>query len=423
MQPERIGFVGISDLSGHFRGKSFPMADLASRLERGVGLAPSNIMMSAFGPIHETPYGTVGEVILVPDPASRVEVEFGQGPPEIFFTGDILTLDGQPWSGCPRGFLKRGLEALERESGLTLFAAFEQELVYTGVEGTPLPYTLDALRRQGSFGETLLAALRQAGITPDSFLAEYAARQYEVTVKPAVGVAAADHAVAVRELARAAALRLGHRAIFAPILTPDGVGNGTHIHFSLLDAAGKPVMHDPARPYGLSTVGEHFVAGVLKHLPALTAVTAPSVASYYRLRPNRWAPTDVSVSTMDRGAALRICPLIGQDLESHRRQFNVEFRVADATASPNLALGALVHAGVDGIRDGLTLPPPGAAPHAEALPTTLSDALALLDRSEAARAWFGDELFDLYLSHKRAEARVLDGLDEAEICRRYADVY
>jgi len=427
MEPERIAFVGVSDLSGHFRGKSFPLADLAQRLERGVGLAPSNIMMSAFGPIHETPYGTAGEVLLVPAPETRVEVDFDDGPPEIFFCGDIVTLEGAAWGGCPRGFLKRGLEALEREAGLRLFSAFEQELVYTGAAGTPLPYTLDALRRQGRFGETLLAALRQAGITPDSFLAEYGPRQYEVTVKPAIGVAAADHAVAVRELARAAAFRLGHRAIFAPILTPDGVGNGTHIHFSLLNAAGAPAMPDPARPHGLSTLGEHFVAGVLKHLPALTAVTAPSVASYYRLRPDRWAPTEVSLAAVDRGAGLRICPLIGDDEASRRSQFNVEYRVADAAASPHLALGALVHAGVDGIRRALTLPTPGAAPgaaaDAEPLPATLTEALGRLAASTDARAWFGDVLFDLYLQLKRAEIRALQGLDEAEICRRYADVY
>ena len=66
MQREQIVFVGTSDLSGHFRGKSFPVADLPARVERGVGLAPSNLFLSAFGPIHTTPFGTAGEVFLVP---------------------------------------------------------------------------------------------------------------------------------------------------------------------------------------------------------------------------------------------------------------------------------------------------------------------------------------------------------------------
>src|ERR1700678_1789297 len=72
MQREQIVFVGTSDLSGHFRGKSFPASDLNARLKRGVGLAPTNIFMSAFGPIQMTTFGTLGEVFLVPDPEARV---------------------------------------------------------------------------------------------------------------------------------------------------------------------------------------------------------------------------------------------------------------------------------------------------------------------------------------------------------------
>ena len=80
MQREQIVFVGTSDLSGHFRGKSFPLTDLSSRLERGVGLAPTNMFISAFGPIQVTTFGTVGEVFLVPDPGTRVLVPFEEGP-------------------------------------------------------------------------------------------------------------------------------------------------------------------------------------------------------------------------------------------------------------------------------------------------------------------------------------------------------
>lgn len=420
MEREHIGFVGTSDLSGHFRGKSFPMADLAARLERGVGLAPSNILLSAFGPIYETPFGTEGEVLLVPDPATGVEVAFPDAASEIFFIGDIRTLDGTPWTYCPRDFLRRAVDALERESGLRLLAAFEQEFAYTGVEERPAsPYRLDSLRRQGTFGEALLAALRAAGVTPDSFLAEFGPRQYEVTVAPAIGVAAADHAVITRELVQSVAFRMGHRAILAPILDPDSVGNGTHIHFSLLDPSGMPALPDPSRPYGLSELGTHFVAGILHHLPAITAITAPSVASYYRLRPDRWAPTSANLAPLDRGASLRICHGAGSDAESLARQFNVEFRVADAAASPYLALGAMVHAGLDGIRKKRALP----TAEGGALPKTLEAALALLAGCTEADEWFGTDFLRLYLSFKRAEIRSVDGLDEREICRRYAAVY
>ena len=73
MQREAMIFVGTSDLSGHFRGKSFPAADLPSRLERGAGIPPANLFISAFGPIQVTPFGTVGEVFLIPDPSRMTD--------------------------------------------------------------------------------------------------------------------------------------------------------------------------------------------------------------------------------------------------------------------------------------------------------------------------------------------------------------
>jgi glutamine synthetase len=233
-------------------------------------------------------------------------------------------------------------------------------------------------------------------------------------------------------MARAVAHRLGHRAIFAPILDRDGVGNGTHIHFSLRDGAGQPVFHDAARPYRLTEIGEHFVAGILHHLPVLTAITAPSAVSYYRLRPNRWAPTWANIAVQDRGASIRVCPIFGDGAAA---QFNVEYRVADAAACPYLALGALVWAGVDGIRHRRSLPPvpersfwdmtegERAAAGVRLLPRSLGEALDGLAASSAARDWFGDTFFDVYLRFKRAELRVIDGLSEAAICARYAEVY
>jgi glutamine synthetase len=440
VKTEPLVFLGTCDLAGLVRGKGFPAADLPARMRVGVGLAPSNIMMSAFGPILETPFGTEGEVMLVPDPSAKVEVELGDHT-ERFYLGDIMTIEGQPWECCPRGFLRRAVRALSevggqggRAGGLAILAGFEQEFVYTGVEyRASATYALDAHRRQGVFGEAYMAALRAAGLAPHSFLPEYGARQYEVTIHPARGVRAADQAVIQREMARAVATRLGHRAIFSPILDPDGTGNGTHIHFSLRDAADRPVAYDPERPYGLSRVAEQFVAGVLHHLPALTAITAPSAVSYYRLRPNRWAPTWANVASRDRGASIRVCPIYGHD--DAAGQFNIEYRVADAAASPYLALGAVIWAGVDGIRNERSLPPEPArsfwdmseaereAAGARPLPRSLAEALGNLEASTAAREWFGDVFFRAYLSFKRAELREIEGLTESEICARYAEVY
>lgn len=420
MQREQIVFVGTSDLSGHFRGKSFPAADLPARLQRGVGLAPTNMFISAFGPIQTTPFGTVGEVFLMPDPDTRVFVPFDGAAPEYFFLGDIRTADGTPWDFCPRHHARRALEQLEAEAGVRLLATFEQEFTYSGVERNLWqPYELAAYRRQGLFGEALLAAMREVGVIPDSFLAEFGPQQYEVTTVPAVGLRAADDAVVTRELARAVAFRLGHRVSLGPIPASNGTGNGTHIHWSFLDANDAPVLYDARRPWQLSLMGSRFVAGIQYHLPALCAVTTPSVASYFRLRPDRWAPVRADVGPLDRGASLRISPLAGADPAGRARQFNVEFRVADATASPYLALAVLVHAGLDGIRRELDIEtdtPP-------ALPTSLTEALTLLEASESAAGWLGAEFLSAYLQFKRAEVAGLRDLDEDEICRRYTQAY
>jgi glutamine synthetase len=420
MQREQIIFVGTSDLSGHFRGKSFPAADLPARLQRGVGLAPTNIFISAFGPIQMTTFGTTGEVFLIPDPQTRVFVPFEGSAAEYFFLGDIRTAEGAAWDFCPRNILRQALERLERETAVRLLAAFEQEFTYSGVAGQAWqPYELAAYRRQGLFGEALLAAMRQVGVIPDSFLAEFGPQQYEVTCAPAFGLRAADDAVITRQLAQAVAFRLGHRVSFSPIPEPSGTGNGTHIHWSFWDEGDRPVLYDEQQPWQLSPMGGQFIAGIQRHLPALCAVTAPSVPSYFRLRPNRWAPVQADVAPLDRGAALRLCPAIGSDPGQRARQFNAEFRVADATASPYLVLAVLIQAGLDGIRQGLqidTKSPP-------ALPGSLAEALTLLEASDTAADWLGAEVLAAYLKFKRAEIKGLEGLDENEICRRYAEVY
>jgi glutamine synthetase len=432
MQREDLIFVATCDLAGLVRGKAFPAADIDRRLRQGVGFTHSNIMMSVFGPIYATPFGTEGDLMLVPDETAMVQVPFDDGPSERFFLADLRTTDGAYWECCPRHFLRRALASLHAATGLSLRAAFEQEFVYTGVEDRPgSPYALDAFRRQAGFGEAFIAAIRQAGAVPDSFMPEYGPRQFEVTVAPSIGLRAIS-----RTITASSAARLGHRAIFAPMLDPKGIGNGTHIHFSLCDAAGKPATLDPDRPYGLSEIAGHFAAGVLHHMPALAAVTAPSVASYFRLTPNRWAPTWTNLGVRDRGASLRVSPIFAAaDAADEAAQFNLEYRVCDASASPYMALGALVNAGVDGVRRKLALPPVAeksfwamseaerAEQGARELPHSLGSALDALAATPEATDWFGEKFLDAYMMFKRSEIEALVGVDDAGVCARYAEVY
>jgi glutamine synthetase len=421
---EELVFVATCDISGHVRGKGFPARELPARLKKGIGWTGSNLMMSPQGPIWDTPFGTAGDLMIVPDPAAEVRVDFADGSAvEHFFLGDTCTTDGRPWECCPRDFLRRAIEALEDAAGLRLVAAFEQEFVDGGVAEQPGDaYALGAFRRGAPFGEVFIAALRAAGVVPDTFLAEYGPRQFEVTVKPQPALVAADHAVITREMARAAAFRLGRRVTFSPKPDPEGVGNGVHIHMSLIDAAGRPATHAPDGKLGLSPPAAEFLAGVLHHMPAICAVTAPSPVSYLRLVPNRWAPTVIDLLQQDRGACLRLCPVFAAGSpEETRRQFHFEFRAADAAASPYLALGAVIFAGADGIRRQLRLPQTGGTP--PSLPRSLPEALEGLAASDTAAGWFGPTHLDAYLRFKRAEWEQVAALSESELCERYAEIY
>ena len=436
MKREEVVMLCTSDLGGQLRGKGFPASDFDERLTKGIGWTPTNSMITAHGPIAPSPWGPFGDLVLIPDPATRVRVDFGpDAAAEHFVMGDILHLDGSPWSVCPRSFLKRVLDAIESRHGLKVKAAFEHEFVHEGVEERPnASYALDAFRRQGLFAETYLGAMKEAGLSLDTFMPEYGPKQYEVTVGPAIGVVAADQAVAVREIARAVAHHLGDRVSFTPILRPDAVGNGVHVHFSLLDAeTGAPVNHDPAHKDGTSARAGSFVAGMLAALPGITAITAAATISYLRLTPDRWSAAYNNLGYRDREAGVRICPVF--QTADISRQFHFEFRAADAAASPYLVLGAMLAAGLHGLDAGLPIPqvcegaPQKMAPERLAelgivrLPQSLTEALDLFEADTLVADSFGPDLKAAYLAHKRFVDEMMSKLSVEEQCARYAASY
>jgi glutamine synthetase len=202
---------------------------------------------------------------------------------------------------------------------------------------------------------------------------------------------------------------------------------------SLLDESGEPVMYAEGGPGGLSPRGGSFVAGIVRHLPALVAFTAASAVSYQRLVPHRWSAAFNNLGLRDREATLRICPVREDD--DVARAYNVEYRAADAAASPYLLLAALVRAGLQGLRESLPSPEPteedlALCSEAELearglrrLPTSLTAALAALERDDVAKSWWPPRLLEVYLKHKRGEIALLDGLSEEEQARRYGLVY
>ncbi|MBO6724460.1 MAG: glutamine synthetase [Rhizobiaceae bacterium] len=435
MNQTPLMFAATCDIAGKVRGKAFPAEDTQRRLRRGVGWTPTNVQITCFDTISESPFGALGDLLLIPDETTGVEASFGETI-ERFMLGDIVTLEGEPWSLCTRAVLKSALARLERLAGVQVIAAFEHEFQ---LRGEPVllnqAYGREGFELERTLCETLISLIEKAGLKPDSIMKEYGGNQYEIVIGPEKGVRSADAAVILRELTRSAARHLGKAATFTPIRDVASVGNGVHIHMSFVGADGEPKTYDPGGPCGMSKLTSAFSAGVLKYLDSIIALTAPSVISYERLTPHRWSAAYNNLGYRDREASLRVCPVTAKDTESIARQFNIEYRAADAAACPHLALAAIVHAGAQGIEEGLEAPAPteedlSVLPPEELkkrgfvrLPTTLEEALERFAGNKIASGWFGPEFTQVYLAHKKGEIAQVADLDVAARCAAYEATY
>ncbi|MCY4334737.1 MAG: glutamine synthetase family protein [Litoreibacter sp.] len=428
-------FAATSDVAGKVRGKAFPAEQLDKRLVRGVGWTPTNVQITCFDTIAESPFGALGDLLLVPNAMAEAKARFGDVT-EHFMIGDIVTLEGDPWEFCTRTILKKALERLHDVAGVHLISAFEHEFQLKGASRIENQgYGREAFELQRGLCETLMAVLADNGLNPDSIMKEFGPNQYEVVVGPAKGVRSADEAVILREFTRSTALHFGESATFTPIRDVASVGNGVHIHMSFVDDNGEPVTYDENGPCGMSRLTDGFAAGVLKYLPNILALTAPSVVSYERLTPHRWSAAYNNLGFRDREASLRVCPVTAKDPSSIARQFNIEYRAADAAASPYLALAAVVHAGVQGIADGLKAPAPTEedlsllSPEELAkrgyvrLPQTLETALAAFQSDPIVTGWFGPEFASVYAAHKAGEIDAVKDMDTAQKCAAYEGAY
>lgn len=426
------------DLGSIVRGRSVFSDELGEHLQAGVGWVPANHALTPLGPVAEpNPFGSTGDLRLMPDADTRVLVGAAgsaESALELVLC-DIVKTDGQQWECCPRSFLRDALDELEQELGARLVASFEHEFQLLLDSAPALPFTLEEQRRVEPFPTRVMSALVEAGVEPERFFAEYAAHQFEIPVAPAEGLTSADRSVVFREVVREVARREGMRASFVPLLDPAQAGNGVHIHLNLLDASGGSLLYDATQPALLSELGARFAAGILRHARALSALTAASPISGARLTPHRWSAGAVCLAQRNREALLRIPPVVTLGGGDPAAQLHIEYRGADATANPYLALGAIVRAGLEGVRGQLPAPaildrdPAQLDPEdAErfgvgALPTTLEESLHALAEDHTARGWMTPLLYDAYVSVKHAELEATRDLDLEEVCRRYAAIY
>jgi glutamine synthetase len=413
------------DNGGIIRGKSTHVSGLARRMSEGIG---QTLAMQAFASVDAIApgvegMGPVGEFRLVPSPDTFVVLPWA--PHSGMMLCDMIALDRQPWAACPRTFLKRMLADAAR-SGIGMQAAVEHEFYLaretpTGWEpfDRSLCYSAIGFDASAHIINDIVAALEQQNVQVEQFMPELGPGQQEISIHHAEAVRAADNTLIVRETVRGVARQHGVYASFAAKPFLDQAGSGAHIHFSLWGSPGSPragqnLLHDPAGRGGLSATAMHFIGGVMAHLPALIAITCASPNSYRRLLPHFWSSAYTAWGFDNREGAIRVPSAFwGREAEST----NLEFKPADHSANPYLALGALLAAGLDGVRRQLEPGAPvdidpgnfteeerarrGIAP----LPATLDAAVDALQADAVLTAALGPVLAPAYIAVKRYEAR------------------
>lgn len=320
-----------------------------------------------------------------------------------------------PWALCPRTFLRR-MTATAAAAGLAVRMGVELEFVLfrTDSDGTLVQADGTLFAQESAFdidhgfADDLVADLTAQGVQVAQVHAESAGGQWEVSLQHRDPLTCADEIVVARQTIHAAARRHGLVASFLPLIAPEVVASAMHVHISFASGADGD---------GFGEAGWWAMAGILDHLPALTAITAPTPMSFERFRPHYWAGAYVGWGLANKEMPLRV---VSAPSVAPR---DVEYKALDATANPYLAFGAILAAACDGVArradlpaevsgdPGLLTPEQRAVAGIVPLPATLSEALDELATDSVLREAWGDELHQTYQAFKRYEADALSKLD------------
>jgi glutamine synthetase len=426
-----VRFVFV-DHAGIPKAKAVHRDRFEGRARAGVGLAKGVMALDPSGALHpESGLSPVGECRLIPDLSTLTALPFAGG--QAMVSCDMTEPDADtPWEGCPRGALKRILNRLSSERGYRSVATYEAEFYVWGPNG-PLdstPYAGSfALTTAADFVAELAQTLEEMGVRPEQCHAEVGHGNLELSVGEDEALAAADKRVMVLEAIRGVAYRMGLETTMAPKPYLEGAGNGHHLHVSLYED-DSPVLFDASGE--LSGTGSGFVAGILEHLPAVMAFTAPSPNSYQRLAPGMWASAYGAYGLDNREAAVRLAsPVAGRESATA----NVELKPVDVTCNPYLALSAVLAAGMDGVDRGLdpgepTMVDPAllndeerASRGIKPLPASLDEAVDALERDDALVEALGEPLVRTHVAVARAQAAIARDLPPEEVAATAATLY
>jgi glutamine synthetase len=319
-----------------------------------------------------------------------------------------LDLRGEPAPWDSRHVLRQAVEPW-RQMGLEPQIAFELEFyLLEPLAGKWSPVAVPSHRVYGTgmsvdptgvIDELVNTAIR-CGFPVEGWCSEYDNAAYEVNIKYADAIPAADEAFLFKLLVREICERHGKLATFLGRPLGDRGGSGLHVNFSFRHKDGSNAFHDPNDPEGLSELTRRCVAGLLEHHESMAAILAPHVNAYKRLQPDMLNGYWANWGHDDRSVGVRIPPTRGQGTR-------IEQRTADAAANPYLAAAAILHAARLGVEHELELPPPqplGEAPNTETrIPPNLEAALNALAGDDELVDALGREMVEAFTILKRAE--------------------
>ena len=395
-----VRFVRLvfADIFGISKNVSIPLSELEAALAGRVTFDG--------GSIDGFVRGEELDMILKPDPATFAVYPWSQsgGGAQARLICDIAMPDGSPFEGCPRTTLRRAIdEAGDALAGLRvgweaefyLFDRRDSDALSTGTGDAGSYFDFSADDRGEQVRGAIVAALGAMGVRVAAAHHEHGAGQHEVDIAPDVLLAAADHMLTLRTLAKTVAANFGLNATFMPKPVEASAGSGLHVDFVL--GAGSEV-----------ETKLYVVGGLLAHAPATTAICNPTVNSYKRLVAAWDAPIYAVWSERSANSLVRI-PNVRDGAT------RIEMRSPDPACNPYLALAVLLGAAADGIARSLLPGEPFAGSTYEltsrdrhelgiqTLPKSLRQAIVELDGDEVIRASLGDHLYHAFRDAKLAE--------------------
>ncbi len=466
------------DLHGELRGKTLMPLAVEDALRDGVGLVGTLALkdtsdrtafkvfevggMSAFPEL-----ANAANLVLRPDLDSYQELPWAPGT--AWLQGQLHTMDGQPAALDTRQILRTALAKLE-EHGLGMRCGLEVEFHVYKIESTRpqldpelaawpgLPPAVSMVHpgyrllseQWMDLSEEPLRIVRETaqalGLPLTSLEIELGPSQVEAVFEATDALTAADNMVLFRSSVKQALRRAGYHATFMcrpPF--PHIMSSGWHLHQSLVNLqddsnalakaspaaaeqdwyklamAAIPPSARVAQPLAassyLSPLGAHYLAGLLAHASACTALSNPSINAYARFQPNALAPQSMVWGHDNRGAMLRVITAPGNPAATR-----IENRVGEPLANPYLYFASQIYAGLDGIARKLAAPPACETPYAakaDKLPASLADALQALQADTALCSAFGQPFIDYFSQVKRQEiARYEAAQDKVDWQRR-----